>query len=132
MVLDFGVEKGNPLFQVPFLVTPDSLSRPIIGYNTIEYFVLNYGQNVDVPSSLAKVMGDLSPRFADDVVNVITAGGKFSEISREAKLSKPYTIPAKTSQKVRLKVKDLDFADNFNKPICFTPFTSPSTRLFMP
>ena len=120
-VMDFGVEKGNPLFQVPFLVTPDSLSRPIIGYNTIEYFVLNFGQNLDVPSSLSKVVTDLSLRSADDVVNVITAGGNFSEISREAKLSKTYHIPARTSQKVRVKVKDFDFADNFNKPICFTP-----------
>ena len=32
VVLDFGVEKGNPLFQVPFLVTSDKLAQPFIGY----------------------------------------------------------------------------------------------------
>ena len=121
VVLDFGVEKGKPLFQVPFLVTADTLSRPIIGYNTIEYFVMNFGQNLDIPESLSKVLNNLPRSSAGDVVNVITAGGKLTEISREAKLSKSYTIPAKTSLKVRVKIKDFDFADSFNKPICFTP-----------
>ena len=121
VVLDFGVEEGDPLFQVPFLVTADTLSRPIIGYNTIEYFVLNFGHSVDMPTSMSKVVSDLAPRLADDVINVITAGGKITEISREAKLSKTYNIPAKTSQKVRIKMKDFDFTDSYNKLICFTP-----------
>ena len=81
VVLDFGVEEGDPLFQVPFLVTADTLSRPIIGYNTIEYFVLNFGHSVDMPTSMSKVVSDLAPRLADDVINVITAGGKITEIS---------------------------------------------------
>ena len=121
VVFDFGVEKGNPLFQVPFLVTSDALSRPIIGYNTIEYFVMNFGQNMDMPASLSKVVCDLMPKSAGDVVNVITAGGQITEISRVAKLHKSYSIPARTSLKVRIKIKDFDFADSYNKPICFTP-----------
>ena len=98
VVLDFGVEKGKPLFQVPFLVAADTLSRPIIGYNTIEYFVMNFGQNLDIPESLSKVLNNLPRSSAGDVVNVITARGKLTEISREA-------IPTKTSQKVRVKIK---------------------------
>ena len=39
VLLDFAVDNAT-LFQVPFLVTKENLSNPIIGYNTIEHLVL--------------------------------------------------------------------------------------------
>jgi hypothetical protein len=57
VVLDFGTsEEQKGLFKVPFLVTADTLSRPIIGYNAIEYFVLNFAGKVEMPSSIASVL----------------------------------------------------------------------------
>ena len=38
-VLNFGTEQNHDLFQIPFLITDDEISRPILGYNTIEYLV---------------------------------------------------------------------------------------------
>ena len=77
---------------------------------------MNFGQNLDIPESLSKVLDNLPHSSAGEVVNVITAGGKLSEISREDKLSKSYTIPAKTSQKVRIKIKILISRTVFTKP----------------
>ena len=41
-VLNFGIKGKHDLFQLPFLVTDDEISRPILGYNTIEYLVNNF------------------------------------------------------------------------------------------
>ena len=124
VVLDFGTsEEQKGLFKVPFLVTADTLSRPIIGYNAIEYFVLNFAGKVEMPSSIASVLKgvQLSQEKAASVVSIISEGGKSTSISRDAKLSKTYSIPAKVSIKVRCKVKDFGFANNFNKPVTFAP-----------
>ncbi len=121
VVLEVSTERGGEgLFRVPFLVTSDKLSCPIIGYNTIEYLVMNY-KNIDLPLSLSNIINCLSVENAGVVVDVITAGGEISEISREAKISKRYTIPAKSSLKIRCKVKDFKFSNNFNKAIVFSP-----------
>ena len=124
MIVDFGTETDDGLFQVPFLVTSDELSRPIIGYNAIEYFVLNFADKVEMSSALAGVLDGVKLMTKDkaaSVASIITEGGRCGEISRDAKLSKTYTILAKTSLKVRCKVKDFDFANNFNKPVTFAP-----------
>ena len=39
VVLEFGVEGTPDMFEIPFLVTNEPLSQPILGYNTIEYLV---------------------------------------------------------------------------------------------
>ena len=45
-ILTFGVEENQNLFEIPFLVTSEDISNPIIGYNTIEHLVENFkGQN---------------------------------------------------------------------------------------
>ena len=95
VVFDFGTEQGKDLFRVPCLVTPDTLSSPIIGYNIIEYLVMDF-KDINMPLSLSSMITSLSVEKAEAVVDVITAGGEISEISREAKLSKNYTIPSNT------------------------------------
>ena len=119
-VLDFGTKSESSLFQIPFLITPEKLSTAIIGYNTIEELVLNH-KNVDLPVVVSTIITCLSAEKAEAFVNIIEAGGEISEISREARISKNYEIPANCSLKVRCKVKDLQFSNNYNKPITFTP-----------
>ena len=51
MVLDFGTKESPGLFQVPFLVTSDKLSRPIIGYNAMEHFVRNFSDKVEMSTA---------------------------------------------------------------------------------
>ena len=120
VVLEFGAKQDEGLFRVPFLVTSDKLSCPIIGYNTIEYLVMNY-KDSNLPLSLSNIITCLSLESAEVVVDVITAGGEIAEISREAKVSRNYSIPSKSSLKIRCKVKNFQFSNNFNKPIMFSP-----------
>ena len=69
-ILDFGVNKDEPLFQVPILVTEETLSNTIIGYNIIEYLVRNFSEKMDVESSLTKVIVGLSHQDAESMVNL--------------------------------------------------------------
>ena len=41
-ILNFGVEKEQNLFHIPFLVTSEKISNIIIGYNTVEHLVTNF------------------------------------------------------------------------------------------
>ena len=58
-VLDFGIEKGQRLFQIPFLVTSDTIANTIIGYNTIEHLVTNFKDELNLSLSLTKIIGRL-------------------------------------------------------------------------
>ena len=49
-ILKFAVAEGQPLFEVPFLVTGDKLANTIIGYNTIEYLATNFREQLDIDS----------------------------------------------------------------------------------
>ena len=124
IVLDFGTKDNPGLFQVPFLVSSDKISRPIIGYNVMEYFVRNFSEKVEMPTELASVLEGvemMTNEKAATVASIISEGGENTEISREAKVSKTLTIPSKSSLKVRCKVKDFNFSNNFNKPVTFAP-----------
>ena len=56
MVLDFGTKNNPGLFQVPFLVSSDKMSRPIIGYNAIAHLVRNFSNVVEMSAELASVL----------------------------------------------------------------------------
>ena len=121
-VLNFGIEKNKDLFEVPFLITSENISKPILGYNIIEYFVTNFKDEYDVPSSLVNILKSLTTENAVCMVNLIEAGDKISEISSEAILQKTEKIQPGCVQKIRCKVKHLNFSNCQNKPILFSPF----------
>ena len=120
-VLNFGVEKGQRLFQIPFLITSDNLVNTIIGYNTIEHLVTNFKEKIDLPSSLTKVIGSLSEKNAESMVNLVQLGGEIDQLAKEAKLDKTAVIFPGCIEKVRCKVKDLQVNNAFNKVILFSP-----------
>ena len=70
-VLNFGIKGKHDLFQVPFLVTDDEISRPILGYNTIEYLVNNFKDTVDLPTSMTLMFSGLSQESSEAVVNLV-------------------------------------------------------------
>ena len=105
VILEFGVSKGKNLFQVPFLVTKDKISNPIIGYNTIEHLVTNYKNQINLPESLKNMIEDLSAEAVVNVIELIEEGDAVSELSIEAKLGKQQTIHPGWVQKVRCKMK---------------------------
>ena len=107
------MEKGHTLFQIPFLVTSEKISNPIIGYNTIEHPVNNFKDKVDLSSSLVKIMGNLLREKAESMVNLVERGGEVIELSKEVKLERMQTIFPGCVEKVKCKVKELQ-VNNIN------------------
>ena len=120
-ILDFGVTSSQTLFQVPFLITADDISGPIIGYNTIEHLVTNFKENLNVSESLVNVIGSLSSEKTESMVNLIERGDEISELSSEAKLEKAKVVFPGCYERLKCKVKDLQFNNGNKKLIVFTP-----------
>ena len=121
-ILDFGVE-AEGLFQVPFLITPQELSNPIIGYNTIEHLVTNYQNTFNLSESLCNLVECLSSTAnAEAMVNLIEEGSEIRELSSEAKLEKNQVIHPGCCEKVRCRIKDLQFSNGGDKLVVFSPF----------
>ena len=110
------------MFQVPFLVTDDEISRPILGYNTIEYLVTNFKDSVDLPQSMVQMFGGLAPENGEAMVNLVESAGKIAELSQEARLNRRYVIHPGSVQKVRCKVTGWDICNPYGKIIMFSPF----------
>ena len=87
VVLDFGVGDDEQLFRVPFLVTSEDISSPIIGYNTIEHLVSNFKDKIDLSKSLANVY-DVSVNTVESMVNLIQNCSEIAKLNSEAKLEK--------------------------------------------
>ena len=122
-VLDFGVNDEEGLFRVPFLVTPQEISSPIIGYNTIEHLVKNFRNKVNLSESLCNLVDSLSSsENADAVVNLIEKGSEVKELTSEAKVEKNHVLQAGSCEKVRCRIKDLKFNHAGDKLVMFTPF----------
>ena len=56
ILIDFSIE-SQKFFQIPFLVTSENVANPIIGYNAIEYLVMNFENRLH---SLLKMLPSLS------------------------------------------------------------------------
>ncbi len=122
-ILDFGVDGSDKLFQVPFLVTSQELSSPIIGYNTIEHLVKNYRNEMNMSESLCNFVDSLqSLDKAEVVVNLIDKGGDITELTSEAKLDKNVVVYPGCCEKVKCKIKDLKFCNGGDKLVVFAPF----------
>ena len=87
-MLEFGIENDNGLFEVPFLVTSQEISSPIIGYNTIEHLVKNFRDKMNLSESLCSLVDCLSSDKADAMVNLIEKGAEIKELNSEARLEK--------------------------------------------
>ena len=118
VVFDFGVEGSEDLFQVPFLVTSQEMSSPIIGYNTIEHLVTNFKDKINLSESLTKVYS-LSPEKVGSMVNLIEKGGEVSELTSEAKLERNQVVYPGCCEKVRCKINSSQFSAN--KLLVFLP-----------
>ena len=121
-ILDFGVD-GEELFQIPFLVTSQQMSSPIIGYNTIEYLVKNYREKMNLSESMCNLVDCLSStEKAEVMVNLIEKGVEIEELSSEAKLEKNQVIHPGCCEKVRCRIKDLQFCNGGDKLVMFSAF----------
>ena len=99
VMLEF--EFGNSGISVPFLVTSEKLTNPILGYNVIEYFITEnhditkpFQVSCEVPSEKIKVM-----------VNLIRKKALDSDWVGKYKTVKPISIPAYSKVKIKCKIK---------------------------
>lgn len=121
-ILTFGIGDKNDLFQIPFLVTDDEISRPILGYNTIEYLITNFKNDIDLPASMTEIFGGLLPEDSETVVGLVESADSVTELSQAAKTSQRCVIGPGAIQKVRCKIKGLDFNNPHGKIVVFSPF----------
>jgi hypothetical protein len=120
-VLEFGVAEEG-LFQVPFLVTSQEISSPIIGYNTIEHLVKNFRHQMNLSESLCDLVETLSScEKANAMVNLIEKGTGIKELNSEAKLEKNVVVHPGCCEKVRCRIKDLKFSNGGDKLVVFSP-----------
>ena len=122
VVLQFGVVRMPDMFEIPFLVTDEPLSQPILGYNTIEYLVSNFSHVVNLPASMVSLFGNQLTDRPEVLVNLVEAGSQISEILCVARVQKREVLKPGSVLKVRCKFNDLQFSNPSGKIIAFTPF----------
>ena len=121
VVLEFGVP-GNPnMFDIPFLVTDDPLSQPILGYNTIEYLVSNFANVINMPASIKSLFGNQLTDRPEVLVSVIESGCKITDLTQEARVQNRQVLKPGDVCKVRCKFADLQFNNPIGKVIVFSP-----------
>ena len=123
VILEFGVTEEEGLFQVPFLVSSQEISSPIIGYNTIEHLVRNFRDKMNLSESLFDLVECLSsPENAEAMVHLIEQGTEIQELSSEARLGKDIVVEPGCCEKVKCRIKDLKISSGGQKLLVFSPF----------
>ena len=122
VVLRFGVEGMADMFEIPFLVTDEELSQPIIGYNTIEHLVSNYSHVINLPASMVSLFGTQLKDRPEVLVNIVETGSKVTELSQEARVQRGQVLLPGSVGTVRCKFRDLQLNNPSGKIIMFSPF----------
>ena len=103
-VLDFAVGDNDGGFVIPVLVASDDINEPILGYNVIEYLILN-GSPEEQTALQTALKGrdnrwDLEPLSA-----VIQENADSPDFLTEVKSSSRITVPAGRKVQVRCRIK---------------------------
>ena len=112
VVLKFGL--GLASVVVPFVVSSDKLSQPIIGYNVIKHLVKMDREKI--PSALVNSIPSLTPCKAEAVVNLIDAE---VDEEKEARVMSKTVIPARSHCKVRCQTNFR--TDEAKQNVLFSP-----------
>ena len=121
VVLQFGVVGKSDMFEIPFLVTDEPLSQPILGYNTIEYLVSNFGEMINLPASMVSLFGTQLTDRPEVLVSIVEAGSKITELNEAARVQKRVVLKPGSFVKVRCKFNDLQMSNPVGKIIVFSP-----------
>ena len=102
IVLEFAM--GENCFPVPFLVTSTKMSYPILGFNVIEHLISS-GKREDVVASLLNSTANITAGKISVMVNLVSQNFGDNDCLGELRTTKPCVIPAKTTVRIRCKVK---------------------------
>ena len=117
VLMDFGVEKSDILFQIPFIVTEEDIKEIIIGYNVIENLVVNC-EKVNVYESLSK-LSNMQENKIGGIVNQIRARFSCPEIMGDVKIGCDQIVPASCVHRVKCKTEIK--VEGPNKSVLFSP-----------
>ncbi|CAB3983474.1 Retrovirus-related Pol poly from transposon [Paramuricea clavata] len=106
---------------VPFLVTPEQLEQPIIGYNVIELFLQegeNYSDNLSVAHHIVSSFNNVGVKDAEQLINIIQRNDE--ELFCQVKTSKRHiTIPKKATKTVPCRANTGTIENT--RPVLFEP-----------
>ncbi|CAB3983154.1 Transposon Ty3-G Gag-Pol poly [Paramuricea clavata] len=106
---------------VPFLVTPEQLEQPIIGYNVIELFLQegeNYSDNLAVAHHIVSSFNNVGVKDAEQLINIIQRND--GELFCQVKTSKRHiTIPKKATKTVPCRANTGTIENT--RPVLFEP-----------
>ena len=114
--LNFQLSQGQPLLQVPFLVTEKHLNLPLIGYNVIEHYVKSNNLSSHTMSS---VFNDIPAKSVDALVEFIQAAGK-EQLGVAKSSKKDYMIPKGETMNISCWVNHHPIASR--TPVIFEPY----------
>ena len=104
MLFDFCLQNDSKTVPVPFLVTSQEITERILGYNVIEYLVLqSNGKNEKLLNSCFSM--DICVNKIEQVMEIIEEKAKTSDVLSEVKVSTNKVIYAGSSSYIKCKVK---------------------------
>ena len=103
---------------VPFLVTNQDISEPILGYNVIEHLVLQEnGNNEELLRSCFS--SDISINKIENIISMIQEHAKLPDVLGNVRAPSTTMIPAGTCSSIKCKIKLL--MDNKEQTVLFKP-----------
>ena len=118
LVLDLSLSRKGPGFGVPFLVTSQDMSEPILGFNVIEHIASDEGLKGQLSSALINTC----PEQVASVVSLINDKSMSSDVLDTVKIPYNVTIPAGGVRLLKCKIKVL--MNNSQQTINFIPRTN--------
>ena len=117
ILLNFSLREDLPGFILPFLITSQDVTEPILGYNVIEHLVVN--GNKEEISLLTSCLISTCPSNVEPMIAFIQKRAKVPDFLGDIKVSSTVTIPAGSWSQLKSKVKIL--TDDDEQTIHFIP-----------
>ena len=117
VTLDFRLPNSNQTFVVPFIVTKETLSNPILGFNVIEH-LLKTSDNADNNNLLENIFPSLNSTKIESVFDIITT--KKNEFYGGVYNSTKTLLPKHSITHVKCKV-DCSVVEMKSIPCIFEP-----------
>ncbi len=103
VLLKFSLREGDGGFYVPVLVASYDMADPIIGYNAMEYLVLNGTE--EERADLKDCLKTLSPFNVDALISLIENQASDPDFLGEIKASQFIKVPAGCKTRIQCRVK---------------------------
>ena len=120
-VIDFSLGKNNSPIKVPFIITNENLDQPVVGYNLIEYLIVN-DNSISNPHTLQFETG-VGEKSLNAVVNLIKKEAESKDILGEAKVYRNTVIPANSIVKTKC-ITNVEGLNEKERSVLISPITS--------